>query len=1061
MGYLRIQTLGSFSVSIEQEKVSFDTDKTGALLTYLAVETGRPHPREHLAGLLWSDMPQDRALHNLRQSLSHLRKALHEDSNPVPFLFSTYNTIQWNVESDTWLDLRVFQILSDRAYRHHQRRNGHGWLNPRALKQALSIFQGVFLDKFFLNGSPLFDEWATLKREELNAKALQALEWLSEYHDRRGEYTQARQIASRIIELAPWEESARAHIMRLLALDGQWSAAQNQYMQLRRSLNEQLGVEPMQQTTALFEEIRQAATGHGSIPPRFLPSQTNLPETPSVFIGRNNDLDDLADRISDPECRLLTLLGVGGIGKTRLAIEAAREHVGIFRDGVYFVSLLSASSSAQLPAMIANALGMIFTERGDPQSQLIDFLRRKNILLLLDNFEHLLNDPDSTALLSVIFHQASDVMMLVTSRERLNLQEECIFRLSGMNNPPEGLMASNFQNYDACLLFIRRAQQALGDFEPTPNDLAAIARVCRLLDGLPLGVELAAAATWDWTCAEIADLIANNLNALHANASNVPSRHRSLRAAFDISWQQMDPVERELTNHLAVFLGGFNQPAALAITNADPGLFSSLIDKSLLNHHPSARFQMHEAVRQYAYERLAENEERLAEISARHAGYFLELLADQDAKLLGSGQSDAIGILINDLENIHHAWAHALKHANLNAIVNGINSLYHFYNITSRFSEGIRLFSETISRVEGVPGCERALAMTLSRMAALAYRIRNLEMVDAALRRAETLLPELDDVKEQSFYLTTLGGKKTRQKDYDAALECALKSQQLSRAAGDLWGEGYAIYLESLIYSRMGQYAQTLKWAEIALEFARRTGNERSQIAPLNLLADALCVQGRYDQAEKIYIEVLGISQRYKDRYNQAIILNNLATIYHMRADHLHEKETLEKSLVICREIGDSDGETIALNNLGEMCVAQQKYEQALEFSHQALIMAQETREEWSIIVCQNNIGEAYLGLKNFTEAERHFLEGLVLARKIRAADRVARIVSNLASINLSRGNSIKAGQLAGAVLAHSATEEVARILCRTILQSQNIPNAIEANDDTLLDGVVAQLLLS
>lgn len=1061
MGYLRIQTLGSFSVSFEQEKVSFDTDKTGALLTYLAVETGRPHPREHLAGLLWSDLPQDRALHNLRQSLSHLRKALHEDSNPVPFLFSTYNTIQWNVDSDTWLDLRAFQVFLDCAYRHHQRRNGHGWLNPRALKQALSIFQGIFLDKFFLNGSPLFDEWAGLKREELNAKAHQALEWLSEYHDRRGEYTQARQIASRIIELAPWEESARAHIMRLLALDGQWSAAQNQYMQLRRSLNEQLGVEPMHQTMTLFEEIRQAAAGHGRILPRFLPSPTNLPETPSVFIGRNNDLDDLADRISDPECRLLTLLGVGGIGKTRLAIEAAREHVGIFRDGVYFVSLLSASSSAQLPAMIANALGMIFTERGDPQSQLIDFLRRKNILLLLDNFEHLLNDPDSTALLSVIFHQAPDVMMLVTSRERLNLQEERIFRLSGMDNPPEGLMAANFQDYDACLLFIRRAQQALGNFEPAPNDFAAIARVCRLLDGLPLGVELAAAATWDRTCEEIADLISNDLNALNANASNVPSRHRSLRAAFDLSWQQLDPVECELANDLSVFLDGFNYPAALAITNAAPGLLDTLVDKSLLNRQARARFRMHEAVRQYAGERLAENEQQRSEIMARHAGYFLELLAAQEASLLGSGQVGAIDILGNDLENIRCAWAHALDHANLDALVKGINSLYHFYNITSRFIEGIRLFSTTISKIESYPGAGCALVMTLSRLAALAYRIRNVELLDSTLARAATLLPELEDAQEQSFYLTTLGAREMRQKDYDAALECALKSQQLSRAAGDLWGEGYAIYMESLIYSRMGQLAHTLERVTVALEFARRSGNERSQVAPLNLLADALCVQGRYDQAEKIYIEALGISQRYKDRYNQAMILNNLATIYHMRGDHLHEKETLEKSILICREIGDRDGETVALNNLGEMCVAQQKYEQALEFSRQALALTQETQEEWSIVVCQNNLGESCLGLKNFTEAERHFLEGLMLARKIRAADQAARIVFNLANVNLSRGNTIRAGQLAHAVLAHSATEEATRALCRTMLQSLNIAASPEAQDDGLLDGVVAQLLSS
>jgi tetratricopeptide (TPR) repeat protein len=203
----------------------------------------------------------------------------------------------------------------------------------------------------------------------------------------------------------------------------------------------------------------------------------------------------------------------------------------------------------------------------------------------------------------------------------------------------------------------------------------------------------------------------------------------------------------------------------------------------------------------------------------------------------------------------------------------------------------------------------------------------------------------------------------------------------------------------------------------------------------------------------------LAISQRLRDRYNQAIILNNLATVYHMRSDFSNEKETLEKSLLICREIGDRDGETIALNNLGEMCVAQQNYEQALEFSRQALVMTQETKEEWSIIVCQNNIGEAHLGLKEFTEAEKHFLEGLALAREIRAADQAARVAANLARVHFSNGNPQKAAELAGAVLAHSATEEAARTLCRTILQSLNIPTAVEASDDTRLDVVMEQLL--
>jgi DNA-binding SARP family transcriptional activator len=412
--------------------VNFETDKTRALLVYLAVESSRPsqwrrpHRREHLAGLLWSDIPEKRALQNLRQTILYLRKALREDRAAIPCLIATRDEVLLNPAVDYWLDVKAFNGALDEAYRHYRRRNGQGWLNIRPLQRGLAQFQDEFLEQFYLSGSSLFDEWASLQREEHNRRTIEALALLADYHQRRSEFALARQAAARIVELAPWEETAQAQMMRLLAMDKQWSAAQNQYIILRRYLREQLGVEPSQATTSLFDEIRITATHNTIIQSHFPLARHNLPNTPTPFVGREAVLDFLSERLSDPECRLLSLLGPGGIGKTRLALEAAHAQVGIAADGVFFVPLGSISSREHIPSAIADALGFVFTERGDPQTQILDYLRNKEILLVLDNFEHLLAAQGSTGLLSEILRQTSRIKLFVTTRERLYLQEECV-----------------------------------------------------------------------------------------------------------------------------------------------------------------------------------------------------------------------------------------------------------------------------------------------------------------------------------------------------------------------------------------------------------------------------------------------------------------------------------------------------------------------------------------------------------------------------------------------------------------------------------------------------------
>lgn len=258
MSQLRLSLLGPFEATLDGTPVAASADKARALLAYLAVEAGRPHRREFLAGLLWGDQPEQRALHSLRQALSALRKALADEGRPVPFLLTTADAVELNPASDHWLDVRAFREHVDAALRHYGPRSTTGRLDVRRLRQAAALYRGHFLDQFFLSGSAAFEEWATLQREALSRRALEAFSVLAEYHERRGEYALARAAAGRLVELAPWAEMARGQLMRLLALDGQWSAAQAQYHACRRYLREELGVEPAAETTALYAQIHAA-----------------------------------------------------------------------------------------------------------------------------------------------------------------------------------------------------------------------------------------------------------------------------------------------------------------------------------------------------------------------------------------------------------------------------------------------------------------------------------------------------------------------------------------------------------------------------------------------------------------------------------------------------------------------------------------------------------------------------------------------------------------------------------------------------------------------------------
>ncbi len=665
---LRIYLLGSCKFLFEGNIIRLETAKTSALLAYLALQT-RPQPRQKLIGLFWGDQPEVNANRNLRHALWNIRQKLNLPDQP-PILLSDSQGITFNATGDAWLDVREFEqclksasdipvaALPDDRY--------------TLLRQAIDLYWGDLLDSIYLDDAPEFEQWMLMERERLRAQALETLQRLVEYYVGWGEYVTGLDYARRLLEMEPWLEEAHRQKMRLLALSGQYSAAVAQYETCRRVLAEELNIEPSHETQALYKSICASMEGNCSerpIPRRRLPPQS----TP--FVGREEELTQLAGLLDNQACRLITLVGPGGIGKTRLAVRAAAASVG-FRDGIYFVPLVGVASSDLLVSAMADALGLTLYGGKSLQEQLLDALREKEMLLLMDNFEHLLPAAEWVA---EILRAAPRVKILVTSRERLNLQEEWLISVGGLCYPPkemEVLSTSCHEPYAAVQLFVQGAQRVRLGFVLTEADQPFVVRVCQLMDGMPLAIELAANWVRLLSCQEVSARLEKSVDFLTTACRDLPARHRSIRAVFDQSWQMLSPDERAVFKRLTVFRGGFRSEAAESVADTTLERLASLVDKSFLRRNPAGRYEIHELLRQYGEEKLSEEEKR--QVHEAHCITFIKFLHDRESNSSKGKLKTAFNEVAEEIENIRAGWEWAVLHRRIAEIGQGYYNLYYF-----------------------------------------------------------------------------------------------------------------------------------------------------------------------------------------------------------------------------------------------------------------------------------------------------------------------------------------------------------------------------------------------
>jgi predicted ATPase/DNA-binding SARP family transcriptional activator len=623
MAQFKLYVLGYPHLERDGVTVSIPRRKIMALLAYRAVNAGDIN-RDELAELFWPNHNQKMARAELRRTLSNLRKILGQ--NAIPIISPA--GAQAQVEKDTavgfhiWLDLAEF-----RRYLHeatvatkHLSRNSSECLE--SLSKAVQLYHAHFLAGFTLKDSSAFDEWQTWQAERLKRELLEALQWLSSSHLERSEYAMALRYAQQWVESEPEEEAAHCMMMRIYAANGQRGAAMTQYRICQRLLRMELGIEPAVETTRLFESIRDSEPGRVMGKAR----QTNLPAQLTRFIGREKEIAALCELISRE--RMVTLTGPGGVGKTRLAIQVGQKLSKNFADGIFFVDLADIREVNLVLSTIARVFELIEIPRRPIADALKKYLAHKNLLLILDNFEQVLEAGHQVV---DLLAAAPKAKVLITSRETLRLYGEQNYQLMPLPLLEKPLSYRNIVENEAVQLFVMHAKAAQSNFHLNEDNAPIIYEICHKLDGLPLAIELAAARVRLFTPKNMLALLGHRLQLLVGGERDMPHRQQTLRASFEWSHALLSSADQSLFRRLSVFDGGCTLEAAKAVCSED-GLdvltgIESLLDKHLLERaedDDETRFLMFETVREFALDCLDRSGESLF-IHCKHADYYVEL----------------------------------------------------------------------------------------------------------------------------------------------------------------------------------------------------------------------------------------------------------------------------------------------------------------------------------------------------------------------------------------------------------------------------------------------------
>jgi len=1080
MASLKIRMLGPFQLECNGSMVSeksWQQKKTVLLFKLLIAHKPQLLSQDFLIDTLFTELPPDRGARGLHSRISELRRVLEPDlAKPRNSSFVLRKGQGYVISNDVgiWLDTSEFENYQTKA---NKLKKQEKWV--KALddyKSAISLYRGSFLEE------DLYVEWTLPIRESWREQLENVLLNAAECHGHLDQHIEAIQCCQRAIDLNPYNEKSHRHKVNFLIAAREFELAVQSCKECIETLR-QIDIEPSNALNQIILKLKNQNT-------LYSPPKVQFPIETSSFVGRSQEIEKLSLQIRNLNCRLLTIIGIGGVGKTRLAIHLVSNHVPTskYPDGIFFIDLINVSENSQLLGKLMSSLNLSPAGHESPEGFLLDELENQDVLFLLDNAEAL----KQFSIIEKILQKSEGVKFLITSRSRLNLKEEWIFEL-------EGLDYSSEVNNDAIQLFRARVEQQ--GIQLHIEHTKQVVEICKTLEGHPLGIELMVGWLRIFPLENLLSNLEQGIGFLHSTISNLPERHQSLRRIFEQTWDSLSKESQGIFAALSVFQNGFTAEAGNYVTGLSISELSGFLNRSLLRRQAPGRFVFHALLRHFAVEKLSLDSACEHKAHEAHREYFATFF-EQRIQEISSSNPKVLDQVSTEKQNLLKQWRWTLTQGRTTMLQYSVQGWQIFFETKGLFYEAFEFFQDSTKIIESQVALQgsRIHGLVLEKQALFAYRLGKNKESKSLYERALAALHEEDSTAISRCFLV-LGLIHLNTGNPQKAESLFLKGLKRSRKDNEPTVESNILLCLGNLYVRSGQYEQANENYQIAITIAQSEKITRTEFSALHGTAIIAFEQGHYHKASGIVQNCWNIIEEIQDVYAKGAVLNLKAEIASLlgdfdiaesiyrenvvqakktghRATLVHGLEGLGEALLkkvqfddakrcyeemrnLTEANDDQPALSRALYGLGELAIKQERFMEARPFMKQSVELAESSNEKWVHSLGLAKLGELEQKNGNSKEGIEYFKQSVDKALEAQSIRTLEVVVLGFAETLIALDEKIKAFTLLEAVLNqseafHSEAHKLHSSL-KTILSSKDMQHAHQLKSGKSLQQLAIQ----